>query len=95
MSSQQPLHEAADPASEQEGCQFLPIRSVSCVPKQAADLYAVEAASQGRLVSMEPGRLIIGDPCAAARRKAIDGVKGAQQLIGAPQLFKHLHFKQY
>ncbi len=64
------------------------------VLSDACNLDAEEAAPQGRLVGMEPGSLIIGDPRGDAWREAVDGVKGAQQLIGAPQLLKHLQLRR-
>ena len=53
-------------------------------------LDAEESTAQWGLISMQPGCLVVDNPSKSARGQAIDGVEGAQQLIGAPQHRKYL-----
>ena len=66
--------------------QTLEIGTVSC--KHHLD--AEESAAQWSLISMQPGCLIVDDPCGSAWGQAVDGVKRAQQLVRAPEHLEYL-----
>ena len=53
-------------------------------------LDAKESTAQWGLISMQPGCLIVDDPCGSAWGQAVDGVKGAQQLARAPEHLEYL-----